>query len=90
MSTQSLQGNERAPIAVVQKNQREELRFTLDEYKGHRFVSLQILAPGPDGKMVPTRSGVTFRPDLLAEVREALSATDEHLRSMAENGPKQA
>jgi hypothetical protein len=88
MTTQTLQGKEHAPIAVVQKNQREELRFTLDEYKGHRFVSLRIYAPGRDGKMVPTRSGVTFRPDLLAEVREALNATDEHMRSMAENGPK--
>ena len=84
MSTQSVQS---PPIAVVQKNQRAELRFTLDEFKGHRFVSLRIYAPGRDGKMVPTRSGITFRPDLLTEVRLALNATDEYLRSMAENGP---
>ena len=40
------------PIATIQKNQREEMRFTLDEYKGHRFVTVRIFAPGREGAMV--------------------------------------
>ena len=59
----------RGPIATVQKNRREELRFSLDEFKGHRFVTVRIYAPGRDGSMVPTKCGVTFRPALIAEFR---------------------
>lgn len=63
----------REPIARVQKNRREELRFTLDEFKGHRFVTVRIYAPNRDGTtMLPTRAGITFRPELISDVRVAL------------------
>lgn len=73
MSTEDPIANARKPIATVQKNRREELRFTLDEYKGHRFVTMRIYAPNKDGSvMLPTRAGVTFKPELLSDVLAAL------------------
>lgn len=71
-----------APIATVQKNRREELRFSLDEFRGHRFVSVRIFAPNRDGTaMLPTRAGVTFKPELISEVRAALDATECEARA---------
>jgi hypothetical protein len=90
MSTNKHAAPTPAPIAIVQKNQREELRFSLDEFKGHRFVSLRIYAPGRDGLMVPTKSGVTFRPELIAEIRKGLDATAAYVNRMADNGQEGA
>lgn len=73
-----------APIAVVQKNRREQLRFTLDEYKGHRFVTMRIYAPNRDGAMLPTKSGVTFKPALLPDVLAALHEVARRISEAAE------
>lgn len=71
-------------IATVQKNRREELRFTLDEFKGHRFVTMRIYAPTRDGAMVPTKSGVTFKPMLLPDILAALHEVARRISEAAE------
>ncbi len=81
MSNEDPIANTREPIATVQKNQREELRFSLDEFKGHHFATIRIYAPGREGAMVPTKAGVTFKPGLIVEVRAALDKVEADARA---------
>lgn len=37
------------------------LRFSVEEYNGHEYVSLRIWFRAPDGTMKPTKIGVTIR-----------------------------
>lgn len=61
-------------IALIPKNSRETIRVTRGTFKGHDLVSVWIWTRGPDGQLIPTKAGVSFKPALLAEVIAALEA----------------
>jgi hypothetical protein len=67
-----------APIHVarVQKNSREEIRFDLNTFKGHRLVSARVWAKKEDGTEIPTKSGLTIRVSLIGDVRKALALVE--------------
>ncbi|EYD75011.1 hypothetical protein Rumeso_03435 [Rubellimicrobium mesophilum DSM 19309] len=41
----------------LRKNSREELRVSLDEFKGHRLLNLRVWFEGDDGQMRPGKQG---------------------------------
>lgn len=59
-------------LATIQKNSREELRVSLDDFKGQRLVSLRVWFRAEDGTMRPGRKGLAVRLELLPAVLEAL------------------
>lgn len=59
---------------AIRKNAREEIRITLDDFKGHQLVNLRVWFDGGNGEYRPGKQGVAFRLDLLPEVLEALGA----------------
>ena len=66
-------------IATIPKNQAEEIRVGLDEYKGHDLVSLRVWTdPYAGDERVPTRKGVSMSvallPELIAALQEAEAA----------------
>ncbi|WP_176043619.1 transcriptional coactivator p15/PC4 family protein [Burkholderia vietnamiensis] len=69
-------------IAELQKNSRERLRITVDQYRGHEYVGIRIWFVGEDGQYRPSRSGVTLKPALLPQLMQALGraarAIDPH------------
>lgn len=60
------------PITEIRKNSREVLRFTLQTFKGHRLLSARVFATKPDGTEIPTRSGLSVRIEMLADIQKAL------------------
>ncbi len=62
------------PIAIIQKNSREELRVTLEEYRGHDLLNLRVWFEAEDGTMRPGKQGLALRLELLPELRQALEA----------------
>jgi len=68
-------------IATIVKNSRESLRVSLDRYREHDYIDLRLYADN-GVEQVPTRKGLTIRPDLLPAVIEALQ--------QAENGRPQS
>jgi hypothetical protein len=58
----------------ISKNKTEEVRISLDEFKGHRFLNMRIFYLDKEGEMHPTRKGITFPPSLLTELKKALDA----------------
>jgi hypothetical protein len=58
----------------ISKNRREEVRISIDEYKGRKFVSIRVFYSDKDGEFRPTRKGITFPPSHLAEMQKAINA----------------
>lgn len=61
---------------TLPKNSREEIRVSLDHFKGCELVSLRIWFRADDGTMRPTKKGVALRAECLSEVLEALLHLD--------------
>jgi hypothetical protein len=59
-------------IASIEKNTREVLRVTLDDFKGHRLVSLRVWFKTPEGDLRPGKDGVAIRIDKLDALISAL------------------
>lgn len=67
-----------APMIVLPKNSREELRVSLDTFKGHSLINLRIWYLSRDGDMRPTKKGIAMRTDTLPEVIAALIELHSH------------
>jgi hypothetical protein len=60
------------PVLDLQKNSRERLRITRTTFKGNPYVDLRVWYVDEAGDYQPSRSGVSIRPDHLAEVMRGL------------------
>lgn len=70
-------------VAVIPKNAREELRITKTVYQGIPLLDVRVysLPVSPGERAVPTKKGLSLRPDtwreLLPQVEAALDDTEE-------------
>jgi len=62
-------------IATIVKNSRESLRVSLDRYREHDYIDLRLYADN-GVEQVPTRKGLTIRPDLRPALIEALQQAE--------------
>jgi hypothetical protein len=62
-------------VASIVKNSRESLRISLDSYRDHDYIDLRLYADN-GVEQVPTRKGLTIRPELLPAVIEALQQAE--------------
>lgn len=69
-------------IAQLQKNVRETLRVSLDEYRGHQLINIRVCVPLTEssGIMVPTKAGVSLSVGLLPQLTGALVEAEEAAR----------
>ncbi|WP_294613062.1 transcriptional coactivator p15/PC4 family protein [uncultured Roseovarius sp.] len=70
------------PIATIRKNAREDLRVTLDEFRGHHLINLRVWFDTDDGEQRPGKQGVAVRLDLLPHLRQALSEAEKEARKL--------
>jgi len=59
-------------IASIEKNSREVLRVTLEDFKGHRLVNLRVWFKSTEGDFRPGKHGVAIRIDKLDALISAL------------------
>ncbi|WP_336042567.1 transcriptional coactivator p15/PC4 family protein [Pseudooceanicola nanhaiensis] len=67
-------------IATIKKNSREELRVTLDEFRGHHLVNVRVFYDAGDGEMKPGKQGIAVKVELLRELLAALDAAEKSAR----------
>jgi hypothetical protein len=63
-------------IFELPKNSRETIRFSLAEYKGHRFVDLRIFFNDGGEDPAPTRKGLAVSPILWPQFKTALAQVE--------------
>ncbi|MFM0160669.1 transcriptional coactivator p15/PC4 family protein [Paraburkholderia sediminicola] len=67
------------PVVDIQKNSRERLRITHTTYKGRPYIDFRVWFVDEAGDYQPSRSGVSIRPDQLAEVMRGLALAGREL-----------
>ena len=60
-------------LGTIRKNSREEIRFTVETFKGHEIVNARVWYLDDAGEYQPGKQGLAFRLDLLGEVLDALA-----------------
>lgn len=55
-------------IGAIQKNQREDVRVTLSNFKGHDLVGARIWFKDKGGEMRPTSKGISLNVRILPEL----------------------
>ena len=71
-------------LLTIPRHGGDELRVSLDEYKGHRFLSLRTFFDSGDGIMRPTKKGCSVPLSALPELHSAIGAA---LRGVATAHP---
>jgi hypothetical protein len=64
-----------------QRGPKEALRVCISEFKGRRYCDLRVWYVDKDGELRPGKAGVTLRPEILADVLEALRRAQEALET---------
>jgi len=67
-------------LAEIPKNKSEIPRVGLSEFKGHNLAYARVFYEGEDGKLLPTKKGVTFKLWMLPALFEALQRTEDEAR----------
>ena len=67
------------PVLDLQKSARERLRITHMTFMGKPYIDLRIWYVGETGDYLPSRSGVSIRPEHLAEVVRGLTLAGREL-----------
>ena len=71
------------PIATIHKNSREDLRVSVAEFRGHRFVDVRTYADSKGDHRVPTPKGIAIRPEAIPALVQALNAAASTLQEEA-------
>lgn len=59
-------------IGTLYKYTRKEIRFTLKAINDQKYISARAWHLGSTGQYYPSESDITFQPDLLGELLNAL------------------
>ena len=59
-------------IAEIQKNLKERIQVSIEEYRGHKFIDLRVYFEAEDGEWKPTKKGIALNNECIDAVIEAL------------------
>jgi hypothetical protein len=60
-------------VHVIRKGPRQEIRFSISQFKGREFADVRLFVPNHHGEWVPTVKGCTVGLEHLGELSEALT-----------------
>ena len=72
VSAVNREGGRMTPLGTIRKNRREEIRFTVETFRGCEIVNARVWYRDDAGKYCPGKQGLAFRLELLADVLAAL------------------
>lgn len=60
-------------LAIIERSETEQLQISVSEYKGRSYLNMRIFYTTDGGSTwLPTKKGVTFTPDQLDTLSEAI------------------
>ena len=69
-------------IGEIQKNQKEKIIVSINEYKGNKYVDLRVhYEDEASGEYKPTKKGIAINPKILPEVVEMIIRGGEELHN---------
>jgi hypothetical protein len=74
-------------VSSFKRNPTEEVRATLKEFRGRRYLDLRIYYQDDAGEWKPTRKGVSLSTDFMPELKEAVMALEKALEEEVDDAP---
>ncbi len=69
-------------LATIERSETEQLQISVSEYKGRSYLNMRIFYTTDDGATwLPTKKGVTFAPDQLDLLEEAIQEARKEFMS---------
>jgi hypothetical protein len=69
-------------LATIERSDTEQLQISVSEYKGKSYLNMRIYYTTDEGATwLPTKKGVTFSPDQLDLLTEAIEAARQEFMS---------
>jgi len=69
-------------LAVIERSDTEQLQISVSEYKGKSYLNMRIYYTTDGGTTwLPTKKGVTFTPDQLDLLSEAIEGAKQEFMS---------
>ena len=67
-------------IGEIQKNQKEKIIVSTNEYQGHKYVDLRVhYEDETSGEYKPTKKGIAINPKILPSVVEMIIEAGENI-----------
>ena len=66
-------------IAELEKNQKEKIRISIEEYRGARFVDCRVYWEDDQGEWKPSKKGIALNDECINEVINALQKARKEL-----------
>jgi hypothetical protein len=64
-------------VAEFQKNARERIKISLDDFKNHKVCNIRVFYESEPGTWLPGPKGLAFSVNLLPELIAALQSAEE-------------
>ena len=72
-------------LETIERSDTEQLQISVSEYKGRSYLNMRIFYTTDDGATwLPTKKGVTFAPDQLDMLSEAIEEARKEFMAEAE------
>lgn len=71
-------------LATIERSDTEQLQISVSEYKGRSYLNMRIFYTTDGATWLPTKKGVTFAPDQLDLLEEAIQAARQEFMSEEE------
>ena len=69
-------------LAAIERSDTEQLQISVSEYRGKSYLNMRIFYTTDEGSTwLPTKKGVTFSPDQLDLLEEAIQAARQEFMS---------
>jgi len=72
-------------FAEIEKNTKEKIRVSIEEYKGHKFVDCRVYWKDKDENWNPSRKGIALNNETIDEVIKALKKASRFCTDAANN-----
>jgi len=67
-------------IGEVEKNTKERIRVSIEEYKSHKFIDCRVYFEDATGELKPSKKGITLNEETIDEVIELLKQANKKLQ----------
>jgi len=72
-------------LAAIPRSATEEIHIAISEYKGKKYLDMRVFYTTDDGiNWNPTKKGVTFTPEKLDEVKNAIEVAQKEFEAEEE------
>ena len=69
------------PVAKFEKNSREEVWVSVDEFRGRKLINLRVHYRSESGEWTPGKQGIAIAADRYRDLAEAILKVGEKLKA---------